>query len=101
VGLAGATLESAGISTVAIQFAREAAADARPPRAIFAPFRYGFPTDPENEAGRLHSVMEAALSALESEERPPLLVEWRPPAKGGMSRGPAAPHARRRDEPAD
>jgi hypothetical protein len=75
VGLAAAELERAGITTVAIQFMREAAAEARPPRTLFAPFRYGFPADPANEPGRLLAIMEAALTLLEpGRDRPPLLM---------------------------
>jgi hypothetical protein len=82
VGLAAAELERAGITTVAIQFVREAA-DARPPRALVAPFRYGFPADPANEPGRLLSMMEAALtlSVAEQGKSPPLL-DFRAPASG-------------------
>lgn len=72
MGLAAAELERAGLTTVAIQFSREAAADARPPRALFAPFRYGFPADPANEPGRLLAVMGAAVALLEPvEDKPP------------------------------
>jgi hypothetical protein len=79
VGLAAAEIERAGITTVAIQFMREAVADARPPRALLVPFRYGFPTDPANEPGRLLRMMEAALPLLESEQATrPLLVDWLP-----------------------
>jgi hypothetical protein len=65
VGLAAVELERAGVTTVAIQFMRETAADARPPRALFAPFRYGFPADPANEPGRLLRIMHAALDMAE------------------------------------
>ncbi len=96
MGLAAATLEQTGLSTVAIQFGREAAADARPPRALFVPFRYGFPADPANEAGRLRAIIEAALSLLESgADRPPLSADYRsadgavPRDHGGDVRHPA------------
>lgn len=78
MGLAAAELERAGLATVAIQFVREAAADARSPRALFAPFRYGFPADPVNDPGRLLSIMEAALTLLDPEcGKPPILVDYR------------------------
>ena len=77
MGLAAAELERACIATVAIQFMREAAADARPPRALFVPFRYGFPADPANEPGRLLRIMGAALALLESDRAgPPVLVDY-------------------------
>jgi hypothetical protein len=83
VGLAAAELERAGLSTVAIQFSREAAADAQPPRALLAPFRYGFPADPANEPGRLLSLMEAALALLAAERgSAPLLADYRSPSVG-------------------
>ena len=77
MGLAAAELERAGITTAAMQFMREAAVDARPPRAVYVPFRYGFPADPANEPGRLLRMMEAALSLLESDRGgPPVLVDY-------------------------
>jgi len=83
VGLVAATLERTGIATVAVQFGREAAADARPPRALLVPFRYGFPADPANEPGRLLAIIDAALRMLESgEQGSPLLVRHGSPADG-------------------
>jgi hypothetical protein len=80
VGLAAAELERAGLTTVAIQFSREAAADARPPRALLTPFRYGFPADPANDPGRLLGLMKAALALLDFEcGNRPILVDFRAP----------------------
>ena len=77
VGLAAAEFGRAGLATVAVQFSREAAADARPPRALFTPFHCGFPIDPANEPGRLLRIMEAALTLLESSAgRPPLFGDY-------------------------
>ena len=77
--LAAAELERLGLATVAIQFGREAALDVLPPRALLVPFRHGFPADPANEPGRLLAIIQAAMSALDSNQRkPPVLVDYRP-----------------------
>ena len=49
----------------------------RPPRALLAQFRHGFPHDPPNDPGRLLSMMEAALRLLEDAEIGPTLRDFR------------------------
>lgn len=76
VGLAAAELERQGISTVAIQLLREVAVRVRPPRALFVPFRHGYPLDAPSEPGRQLAVLEAALAMLEDPALgPPALVD--------------------------
>jgi len=76
VGLAAAELERQSISTVAIQLLREVAVRVRPPRALFVPFRHGYPLDAPSEPGRQRAVLEAALAMLEDPAlRPPALVD--------------------------
>jgi hypothetical protein len=80
VGLVAAELERQGIATVAIQLLREVAEKVRPPRALFVPFRHGYPLDAPNDPARQHAVIEAALCLLEDPAlRPPVLVDYRPP----------------------
>jgi hypothetical protein len=77
VSLVAAELERQGIATVAIQLLREAAARVRPPRALFVPFRHGYPLDAAGEPARQHAVIEAALQLLEDPSRtPPALVDF-------------------------
>ena len=77
VGLVAAELERIGIATVAIQLLREVAAKVRPPRALFVPFRHGYPLDSPGEPKRQHAVLEAALRILEARDlTPPVLVDW-------------------------
>ncbi len=77
VGLVAAELERQGIATVAIQLLREVAERVRPPRALFVPFRHGYPLDAPAEPTRQHAVMEAALQLLENEQpRPPVLIDF-------------------------
>ena len=79
MGLVAAELERRGIATVAIQLLRKVAERVRPPRALFVPFRHGYPLDAPGEPQRQHAVLEAALRMLEDPTlRPPALVDFQP-----------------------
>ena len=79
MGLVAAELERRGIATVAIQLLRKVALRVRPPRALFVPFRHGYPLDAPGEPQRPQAVLEAALRMLEAPVlRPPALVEFQP-----------------------
>ena len=81
VSLIAAELERRGIATVVLQLLREAVEKVRPPRALFVPFRHGFPLDSPNEPPRQHAVIEAALRLLENASlSPPALVDYLPVA---------------------
>ena len=76
VGLVAAELERRGIATVAIQLLREVAMKVGPPRALFVPFRHGYPLDSPDDASKQHAVLEAALRVVESRDlEPPVLVD--------------------------
>ena len=80
VSLVAAELERRGISTVVIQLLREVPERMHPPRALFVPFRHGYPLDQPHQPARQHAVLEAALKLLEDPAaRPPLLVDYQPP----------------------
>jgi hypothetical protein len=77
VSLIAAELERRGIATVALQLLREAVEKVCPPRALFVPFRHGFPLDSPNEPPRQHAVIEAALRLLENTSlSPPAVVDY-------------------------
>lgn len=77
VGLFAAELERQGITTVAIQLLRQVALRVRPPRALFVPFRHGYPLDSPGEPGRQKAVLEAALRMLEDPRlKPPALLDF-------------------------
>ena len=79
VSLVAAALEGQGISTVCIMLLREVAVAVRPPRALFVPFRHGYPLDSPGEPERQHAVIEAALRLLEDPSlTPPVLIDYRP-----------------------
>lgn len=77
VSLVAAALEGQGISTVCIMLLREVAEAVRPPRALFVPFRHGYPLDrPDDPAGQ-HAVIEAALRLFEDASlSPPYLASF-------------------------
>ena len=76
VCLIAAELERQGVSTVVIQLLREVAERMRPPRALFVPFKHGYPLDMPNDPQRQHAVIEAALNLLEDPAvSPPVLVD--------------------------
>lgn len=79
MSLIAAELERRGISTVTLQLLREVAQKVGPPRALFVPFKHGYPLDQPGEPTRQHAVLEAALRLLEDPNlTPPALVDYRP-----------------------
>lgn len=79
VSLVSAEIERAGIPTVTIALLREIAVAVRPPRALFVPFRHGFPLGRPGDAGLQRSVLTAALRLLERRDlAPPALVDYEP-----------------------
>jgi hypothetical protein len=82
VSLVAAELERHGISTVVIQLLREVAVRMRPPRALFVPFKHGYPLDMPNDPRRQHTVIEAALKLLEDRAlTPPVLAGFPAPCR--------------------
>ena len=65
VCLMAAELERRGISTAAIVLLRHVAEKVRPPRALFVPFRHGYPLGAPGVPARQRSVLEALLAMLE------------------------------------
>ncbi len=79
MGLVSAELERRGITTGVIQLLREVAERVRPPRALFVPFRHGYPLDTPNDPAKQHAVLEALLRLIEDRQAaPPVLVNYQP-----------------------
>jgi hypothetical protein len=77
VGLVAAELERQGVSTVAVQLLRHVAERVHLPRALFVPFRHGYPLGEPNAPAQQHAVIEAALRMLENPDlTPPALVDF-------------------------
>ena len=78
VGLVAAEIERRGISTVAIQLLRRVAEKVQPPRALWVPFRHGYPLDAPDDPQRQMAVIEAALRVLENRNlTPPAIVNFK------------------------
>jgi hypothetical protein len=75
VSLIAAEIERRGITSVCIVLLREVAEKVRPPRALFVPFRHGYPLDRPNDAARQRAVVEGALGVVEGNGAAPLLVD--------------------------
>jgi hypothetical protein len=79
VCLVAAELERRGITTVVIQLLREVAERVRPPRALYVPFRHGYPLALANDPAAQHAVLDAALRLLEAPAAtPPILANFTP-----------------------
>lgn len=77
VCLVAAELERQGIATVVIQLLREVAQRVGSPRALFVPFRHGYPLGTPGDAAQQHAVLDAALRLLEDDTlRPPALRDF-------------------------
>jgi hypothetical protein len=76
VSLVAAALEQQGISTVAVQLLRMVTEKVRPPRALFVPFRHGYPLDSPNDPEKQRAVISAALNLLTDRNlKPPAIVD--------------------------
>ena len=64
VGLIGAAIERAGMSTVSISLLREVTEVIRPPRALFVPYPMGYPLGAPQQPALQHRIIAAALSLL-------------------------------------
>jgi hypothetical protein len=60
---------------VALLLLREVALRVRPPRALWVPFRHGFPLDRPGDPAAQHRVIEAALHLFEAPGPGPLLAD--------------------------
>jgi len=65
VGLVALELERRGISTVALQLLHRAAAEVRPPRALWVPFWHGYALGSPDDRLHQRAVIEAAFTMLE------------------------------------
>ncbi len=77
VSLVAAECERQGISSVTIVLLKNVAEKVRPPRALWVPFRHGYPLDSPNEPAAQRAVIEAALALFDAGNgSPPLLRDF-------------------------
>jgi hypothetical protein len=70
VGLIQAAIERAGITTVSISLLHEVTDVLRPPRALFVPYKLGFPLGEPNNSALQHRIIAAALALLARNDVP-------------------------------
>ena len=70
VGLIQAAIERAGITTVSISLLHEVTDVLRPPRALFVPYKLGFPLGEPNNPALQHRIIAAGLSLLARNDVP-------------------------------
>jgi len=72
-------MEKRGIATVVLSLLRDVTAKVGPPRALYVPFRHGYPFDVPSDAARQRRVIEAALALLSRpRSEAPILVDYAP-----------------------
>ena len=77
VCLVAAEMERHGIATVVVQLLRMVAEAVHPPRALWVPFRHGYPLGVPGDSRRQQAVLDAALRLLEDRgARAPVLVDY-------------------------
>jgi hypothetical protein len=72
IGLIAAEIERHGIPTISITLLKEVTAIIKPPRALFVPFKLGFPLGEPNNPELQNSVINAALALLQENNVPVL-----------------------------
>jgi hypothetical protein len=79
VSLLAGEFERQGITTVNIVLLRFIAEEVQPPRAIFVPYRHGYPLGEPNNPKLQNEIIETAFRLLEDEIlKPPVLVDFPP-----------------------
>lgn len=71
MSLVAAEIERRGIPTVCLQLLRDVAMKVRPPRALWVPFRHGYPLGEPDQPLVQRRIVEAALALVEEEPGPP------------------------------
>lgn len=77
VGLIQAAIERSGVTTVSISLLHEVTDVIQPPRALFVPYRLGFPLGEPNNPELQHRIIAAALSLIERNDVP-LIEDFQP-----------------------
>jgi len=70
VGLIQAAIERVGISTVSISLLKEVTEVIEPPRALFVPYRLGYPLGQPNNPQLQKRIIKTALSLLDRNDLP-------------------------------
>ena len=77
VGLIASVIEKSGVPTTGISLLREITQKVKPPRALYVPFRFGYPLGEPHQPKLQHKIINAALELLHDQVPPPLLRDYR------------------------
>ncbi|HEX4947194.1 MAG TPA: hypothetical protein VFZ34_11045 [Blastocatellia bacterium] len=72
VGLLAGAIERENITTTSISLLREVTSVINPPRALFVPYKMGFPLGAPNHPSLQHQIIAAGLALLERTDVPVL-----------------------------
>jgi len=75
VGLIGAELERAGMTTVSLTVCPEITRKVNPPRALSLPYSFGYPLGEPGNANLQGRILEEALRLLDHPGPPPVMEE--------------------------
>jgi len=73
--LVARVLEESGIPTVTLTLMKDVAAAVKPPRSVYLKFPFGSPTGRPNDVEKQTLVLETALQALETIDKPGTILE--------------------------
>jgi hypothetical protein len=76
VGLIASVIEKSGIPTICLSLLHEITEKVKPPRALFVPFRIGYPLGEPHNADLQHRIIRSALTVLEFDNPLPVLRQF-------------------------
>ncbi len=76
VGLIASVIEKSGIPTVGLSLLREVTEKVKPPRALFVPFKHGYPLGEPNNPDLQHRIIKRALELLVASDPLPILADF-------------------------
>ena len=79
MSLIAGEFERQGITTVNIVLLRFIAEEVQPPRAVFVPYKHGYPLGEPNNPALQNEIVETAFRMMEDDTlQPPVLVDFQP-----------------------
>jgi D-proline reductase (dithiol) PrdB len=82
-------LEGRGIATTSVSICEEITRKVSPPRALFAPYPFGYPLGRPRDAALQLRIIRRALELLQSGGPPPVYASFDPDAAGDEGGRPA------------
>jgi hypothetical protein len=77
VGLIASVVEKSGVPTTSISLLRDITQKVKPPRALYVPFRFGYPLGEPDHPELQHKIISGALALVQQSVPPPLLCDYK------------------------